>query len=266
MHPDDDTPPIFTSKAYDEASVFQVENLLREGRRQRGRSERPVPTVCLLDPDGDVVRHLRAIGDGSVHDGWSCYHSELWVTHTDGIEIGIVACAVGASYAVLVAEQLAASGCSLVVSITSAGRIVALGEPPYFVIIERARRDEGTSLHYVAPSEWSLLDADLLADLAVGLDGMDEPVHVGSSWTTDAPFRETASAIAEAELSGVNAVEMEASALYAFARARRVDVVCVAHVTNTLAVDGDDFEKGEADGTHRILRLAAAIARRLGHG
>ena len=203
MHPDDDTPPIFTSKAYHEASVFQVENLLREGRRQRSRTERPVPAVCMLDPDGDVVRHLRSIGDGEVHDGWSCYHSELWVTHTDGIEIGIVACAVGASYAVLVAEQLAASGCSLVVSITSAGRIVALGEPPYFVIIERARRDEGTSLHYVAPSEWSLLD---------------------------------------------------------------VDVVCVAHVTNTLAVDGDDFEKGEADGTHRILRLAAAIARRLGHG
>ncbi len=266
MNPSDDMPPIFTAKAYDEASVFQVENLLREGRRQRRRTERPVPAVCLLDPDGDVVRHLQAMGDGEFHDGWSCYHSQLWVTHTGGIEIGIVGCAVGSSYAVLVAEQLAASGCALVVSITSAGRIVALGEPPYFVIIERARRDEGTSLHYVKPSEWSVLNAELLTELADGLGGIDEPVHFGASWTTDAPFRETASAISEAELAGVHAVEMEASALYAFAQARNVDVVCVAHVTNTLAVDGDDFEKGEADGTHRILGLAAAIARRLGHG
>lgn len=251
--------------------MFQVANLLREGRRQRGRSDRRVPLVCLLDPDGDVVRHLRAISDGYLHDGWACYHSELWVTHAGGMEIGIVPCAVGAPYAVLIAEQLVASGCELIVSITSAGRILPLGEPPYFVVIERARRDEGTSLHYLPPSEWSHLDPTVLKSLTDGLHGLDEPVHFGASWTTDAPFRETASAIADAERAGVHAVEMEAAALYAFATARQattqhVSVVCVAHVTNTLAVDGDDFEKGEADGTHRMLGLATAIARRLGKG
>ena len=260
-----DTPPILLPKAHDEESVFQVENLLREGRRQRRRTDRPVPAVCLLDPDGDVVRHLRSVGDAHLHDGWSCYHSEMWVTRTEGIEIGIVPCAVGASYAVLIAEQLAASGSALIISITSAGRIVPLGEPPYFVVIERARRDEGTSLHYLPPSEWSHIQPALLTELDKGLGDLDEPVHFGTSWTTDAPFRETASAIADAERVGVHAVEMEGAALYAFAAARNVSVVCVAHVTNTLAVDGDDFEKGEADGTHRILQLVTAIARRLGH-
>ena len=260
------TAPILDRKALDEASVFQVENLLREGRRQRGRTDRPVPAVCVLDPDGDAVRHLRATGNGELHDGWACYHSELWVAAPEAIPLGIVPCAVGAPYAVLVAEQLAASGCALIISITSAGRIVPLGDPPYFVIIERARRDEGTSLHYLPPSEWAHLDPALLDRLTGGLDDLDERVQFGSSWTTDAPFRETPSAIANAEQAGVHAVEMEASALYAFAAARNVAVVCVAHVTNTLAVDGDDFEKGEADGTHRILQLAVAIARRLGHG
>ncbi len=258
--------PIMASKAHAEESVFQVENLLREGRRQRGRSDRPVPAVCLLDPDGDVVRHLRSIEDGHLHDGWACYHSEMWVTQADDIEIGIVPCAVGAPYAVLIAEELAASGCALIISVTSAGRVLPLSEPPYFVIIERARRDEGTSLHYTPPSEWSHLHPTLLTKLAGGLHGVGEPIHFGTSWTTDAPFRETASAIADAERAGVHAVEMEAAALYAFATARNVPVVCVAHVTNTLAVDGDDFEKGEADGTHRILQLTHAIARRLGHG
>ena len=260
----DDHSPILEPKAYDEASVFQVENLLREGRRQRGRTEERVPAVCILDPDGDVVRHLRSANNARLHDGWACYHSELWVTSVEGAELGVVPCAVGAPYAVLIAEQLVASGCALVISITSAGRVITLGEPPYFMIIERARRDEGTSLHYLAPSEWAHLDPALLNQLRGGLDHLDEPVFFGSSWTTDAPFRETPTAIADAERAGVHAVEMEASALYAFAAARNTAVVCVAHVTNTLAVDGDDFEKGEADGTHRILQLATAIARLLG--
>jgi len=46
------------------------------------------------------------------------------------------------------------------------------------------------------------------------------------------------------------------------ARARHGDVVCVAHVTNTMATDGDDLEKGHDNGTERNLRLVAAIANR----
>ena len=102
-----DVSPILGRKAYDEASVFQVENLLREGRRQRSRTDERVPAVCILDPDGDVVRHLRSANNARLHDGWACYHSELWVTSVEGKEIGVVPCAVGAPYAVLIAEQLA---------------------------------------------------------------------------------------------------------------------------------------------------------------
>ena len=60
------------------------------------------------------------------------------------------------------------------------------------------------------------------------------PVAVGSSWTTDAPFRETAEAIEAARSKGVLAVEMEAAALYAFAQAANRQVLCLAHVTNTM--------------------------------
>lgn len=255
-----DLPPLLHPKDHNEPSVFHVENLLREARRQRQLETRLVPDVCLLDPDGDVVRHLRARGTASRDQHWACYHSELWLTTVGGREIGIVPCAVGAPYAVLVAEELAASGCSLLISISSAGAIVPLGAPPYFVLIERARRDEGTSLHYTPPSEWSDLPAHLSSALTGALDDFDEPIYRGLSWTTDAPFRETASAIESSRTAGVHAVEMEAAALYAFGHARRRDVVCVAHVTNTMATAGDDFEKGEHDGTDRLLRLVEAIA------
>jgi purine-nucleoside phosphorylase len=81
----------------------------------------------------------------------------------------------------------------------------------------------------------------------------------GASWTTDAPFRETEQAIAAARSKGILAVEMEAAALYAFARARNRKVLCLAHVTNTMAIADQDFEKGEADGTIDALRVLKAI-------
>ncbi len=52
---------------------------------------------------------------------------------------------------------------------------------------------------------------------------------------------------------------MEAAGLYAFARAASVRVLCLAHVTNTMGLAGDDFEKGEADGTHDALAALAAV-------
>ncbi len=255
-----DRPPLFTPKAYDQPSVFRVESLLREARRQRTLPEQAVPDVCLLDPDGDVVRHLRDRGHAQRDDAWACYHSELWRTHLDTREIGIVPGAVGAPYAVLVAEELVASGCRLIVSVTSAGRIAPLAPPPYFVVVDQAWRDEGTSIHYQPPSEWTHLRADLRARLDGAFDELDEPVYIGRSWTTDAPFRETAAAIDAAHAAGIHCVEMEAAALYAYAESNRVAVVCVAHVTNTMAVSGDDFEKGPALGTHRILAVAQAVA------
>ena len=62
----------------------------------------------------------------------------------------------------------------------------------------------------------------------------DQELIVGGSWTTDAPFRETERAVAHARSRGLLVVEMEAAGTYAFARARRRVVVCLAHVANRL--------------------------------
>lgn len=258
-----DLSPLLRAKAYDEPSVFQAANLLREGRRQRGRPEVAVPAVCLLDPDGDIVRYLVATNQAVEHPGWACYHTTLWTFDLAGTEVGVIGCAVGASFAVLLAEQLTASGCDLLISVTSSGSITPVADPPYFVIIDRALRDEGTSHHYLPPGEWSDAPYHLMADLGGNLNGLNQLVVSGATWTTDAPYRETQVAIAHAESLGIVAVEMEAAALYAYADASGSDIVCVAHVTNTMATDGDDFEKGEADGALDALEVVAAIIGRL---
>ncbi|MDX2203321.1 MAG: nucleoside phosphorylase [Hyphomicrobiaceae bacterium] len=259
--PASSSPPILSEKHYEEHSAFVPANLLREARRQKGLKDRPVPDVCVLDPDGDIVRQARASGRAVRDPDWACYHTDLYRLTHEGTELGIVPCAVGASFAVLIAEQLFVSGCRLLISMTSSGQLVELRPPPYFVLIERALRDEGTSYHYLPPSEFSEGPAQLLASLVGELDALNVAVIRGATWTTDAPFRETPTAIAAMKAKGLHAVEMEAAALYAFARARDRPVLCFAHVTNQMAQVEGDFEKGEADGSVDALTVIVAAAR-----
>jgi purine-nucleoside phosphorylase len=255
-------PPILDAKAFAEPPVFRPENMLREARRQRRLPDAPVPPVCILDPDGDIVRALRTDGRGAAHPGWACYHTQMLVFDLAGAPAGIVGCAVGASFAVLVAEQLFASGCRLLLSVTSAGRIACdLPDESFFVLIDRALRDEGTSYHYLPPGDrFAHADPALLALAAPALRGLGTSIRQGAVWTTDAPFRETPTAIHAAEAEGIIAVEMEAAALYAFAQARAVPVLCLAHVTNRMAQVEGDFEKGDADGSTASLAALFAIA------
>ena len=224
---------ILDNKEPTSPSVFRPEALLREARRQKALTAVEVPAICILDPDGDIVRRLRKEGRSKPFDGWPCYHTQLDASTLAGKPVGIVGCAVGAPFAVLIAEELFASGCRLLLSVTSAGQIVPAGSTPYFIIIDRALRDEGTSYHYAAPSEYSEADPALV--------------------------RAAAGAIAAARARGILAVEMEAAALYAFARASGRKVLCLAHVTNTMGQTEQDFEKGEADGTADALRVLEAI-------
>lgn len=155
-----------------------------------------------------------------------------------------------------------ASGCELLISVTSSGQITPQGAPPYFIVIDRALRDEGTSYHYLAPSDWSAAPEEILARL----DGAfaDGPhVLTGATWTTDAPFRETEAAISAARARGILAVEMGAAGLYAFAKARGRVVICLAHVTNQMGTIEGDFEKGEANGADDALWVVSSIAERL---
>jgi len=256
-------PPILSHKHYGAASAFTPESLLREARRQKGAALEPIPEVCLLDPDGDIVRTLKAAGRAGRHPGWVCYHTEMFVFEEGGLSIGVVGCAVGAPFAVLVAEEMFASGCELLISVTSSGQITPGQEPPYFVLIDRALRDEGTSYHYLPPAEWSNAPEGPLARLEGAFEGAGVQMLRGATWTTDAPFRETSEAIKAAEERGVLAVEMEAAALYAYAQAREREVICFAHVTNLMGQIEGDFEKGEAHGVNDALRVVRRTAERL---
>jgi uridine phosphorylase len=220
---DEETTPLFGAKAYDEPSVFDTDALLSEARRYKKLPEESVPDVCVLDPDGDIVDHLVETGRAERFEPRSGYHTDLHVFEYDGCEHGIIGCAVGAPFVVLVAEQLFASGCQLLVSVTSAGRIAERDDPPYFVLVESALRDEGTSTHYAPPSSYAEADERLVRSVEDACGDASPAVYTGKTRTTDAPFRETETTTERARTEGVLAVEIEASALYSFASVRGAD-------------------------------------------
>ena len=115
--------PILANKHYRKPSVFNPENLLKQARRQKSLPSGSVPEICVLDPDGDLSSYIRDSSVGKYNPCWACYHTDLYNVEIEGLSVGIVGRAVGASFAVLVAEELFASGCRLLISITSAGRL-----------------------------------------------------------------------------------------------------------------------------------------------
>jgi purine-nucleoside phosphorylase len=250
---------ILSNKHYSEPSVFLPENLLREARRQKNKKDCNVPEVCLLDPDGDLADYLFKNNLATKNECWACYHSVLYEYNFDGHTIGIVPCVVGSSYAVLVAEQLFVSGCKLLISVTSAGIINKLPNTKQFALLTSSIRDEGTSYHYLPADKPTILNEHLSETLTAYSTNNNCPYFNGKSWTTDAPYRETQSAIDAMKKENITCVEMESSALYALSAVKDYPIICFAHLTNSMAQKEGDFEKGEENGSLDTLNLVSYI-------
>jgi len=242
-----------------EAPVFTAANLLEGARIRKGLPKVIVPAGCLLDFDGELVQHLADTGRAVEDSAWPCFHTRLFRWRAGGAEYGVIGGTIGAPFAVLVAEELFALGCRALVSISSAGLVAERFAPPFFLLINRALRDEGTSCHYMPPGPYADADPSLVAAVHKRASGLSVPVYTGPSWTTDAPFRETANLIASRRMEGIVSVEMEAAALLTLGKVLDKPVVCLAHVTNTMATREEDFEKGGDAGLADSLSVCAAV-------
>lgn len=229
----------------DVASAFTPERLMEAVRRERGLPPEVVPPLCVLDCDGDLSDGLAADGRSTPVESWACFHTSMRAVTLDGLPCGIVPRTIGGPYAVLVAEQLWAAGANVIVGLTSAGRVSPTLPLPSIVVVDEAVRDEGTSLHYVTPSETIVTPTPGLADLlARELSTVGSHVERGTVWTTDAPYRETPDQLRTWADRGVLAVEMQAAALFAFARARSATVAIVALVSNGVGQSDGQFDTG----------------------
>ncbi len=249
-----DISPLFEHNHADEP-VFLPGNMLESARIQKSLPLVVVPDGCLLDFDGELVDYLVANGKAKQELAWPCFHTRLYRWSVNETEYGIIGGTVGASFAVLVAEELFALGCKALVTISSAGLIAEQYQTPLFLLIEQALRDEGTSYHYLPAERYAQASPALLQVVTTILTDAGIKYECGKSWTTDAPFRETHKLISARRDEGIISVEMEAAALLAMGAALNKPVICFAHITNSMATREDDFEKGGDDGHETALKV-----------
>ena len=228
----------------EETPAFTPDALLEAVRNEKNLPRDPIPRVCLLDFDGDATDWLVASGRATRCASWACFHTPMWSIEIDGEACGIVPRTIGGPYAVLAAEQLAASGAKLILGLTSAGRVDPSLPLPSFVVATGAVRDEGTSYHYIAPGAFIAAPTGVIGPLRAGLETLGRRVSQGAVWTTDAPYRETRSQLAMHASAKILAVEMQAASLFAFAEARGAAVGVVAQVTNAVDQTEEAFDKG----------------------
>ena len=103
------------------------------------------------------------------------------------------------------------------------------------VVCERAVRDEGTSYHYIRNEKYAHATDVMTNRIKEALAGQKRKFSVGTSWTTDAPYRETKLEVERYQSEGVATVDMEASALFALARYRNVSIGAMFTISDSIA-------------------------------
>ena len=239
-------------------SEFTAASLMDSVRILRNVPEARVPPICILEFDGDLTDWLVQQDLAKPFPSWPCFHTAMYSVDAGSGTCGLVARTIGGPYAVLIAEQLLAAGAQLIVGLTSAGRVAPSLPLPCIVIASAAVRDEGTSHHYLPPSERVECPTAIGKFLVAELQALSVVVREGLVWTTDAPYRETATQLRHWAEQGVLSVEMQAASLFAFAKARVANIAVVARVSNAVDHQGEQFDTG----THQDgLRIIEAIVR-----
>lgn len=140
---------------------------------------------------------------------------------------------IGAPASGTMIEEIIACGAKKIILIGSAGTLQD-NEIGSIVVPTKAIRDEGTSYHYIKPSKYSYPSKKLVKDLEAALKEKKILYAKGATWTTDSPYRETIRKIKKYKKEGAITVEMEASAAYAIAKVRKVQIASIFWISDQL--------------------------------
>lgn len=142
---------------------------------------------------------------------------------------------IGAPVVSTILEEMVALGIKRFMSIGTAGALAKGLEVGDLVVCDRAIRDEGVSHHYLPPAKYAFADPELTDRLEHALGEAGLKTHRGTTWTIDAPYRETVEEARHYQKEGVLIVEMEAAALFAVAELRKVPLAAAFTVSDSLA-------------------------------
>ena len=228
------------ARKYGDEAVIEPARVIQERKQIGLHPSCPVPAGAILCYDTAFWQWVCA-GSGYVEcDGWlngaylvPCNDSRILVLKVPGF---------GAPTAVMTLEELAAFGIKRFVNLGAAGglqRNMNIGD---IVICDRAIRDEGTSHHYSPAEKYAFSCPELTENLCTAFERKGIQYRKGTSWTTDAPYRETIEELRRYCADGVATVEMEVSALFAVGAYRGVSVSSIFVISDILSEE--DWNQG----------------------
>ena len=174
---------------YKGKAIIEPAGVIEERKKAGLHPSTPVPEGAIICYDSALWQWLSSLPDRVECDGWlkGAYllpYSGSWILVSK-------AAGFGAPTAVLTMEEMAAYGIKKFVNLGSAGGLqpnLSFGD---IVVCERAIRDEGTSHHYLSAEKYAHASKELTDDLCNAIEKKGIAYRKGSSWTTDAIYRET---------------------------------------------------------------------------
>lgn len=250
--------PVDTGK-YERPSIVNPEALAAHGLETGAYANVPPPRAAILCYHRGLAQRLLA---ARAHDRIPGFFGDTYLLEETGGEVALVAdFGIGAPVAAVMLEDLIALGCRTVISIGTTGGMDPALDVGDLVLCSGAIRDEGTSHHYLPAGEPAVPDAALTARVADVLHERGVAFRHGDTWTTDAPYRETADEVLRHLDAGVPVVEMEAAALFAVASVRGAAVAALLVVSDVLStLDGSWVPEFHGDVVGDRLELAFEVA------
>jgi uridine phosphorylase len=133
------------------------------------------------------------------------------------------------------AEELAVMGAKKMILMTWGGTLQMEIKPGDIVVCNRAIRDEGASHHYLPPGKYVEANPSLVEELVAAIQTRGAQCTIGTTWTTDAPYRETREEVVQYQSEGVKTVEMESAGLFAVGQVRGIQTASVVIGMDSLA-------------------------------
>jgi uridine phosphorylase len=214
--------------------------------------EQPVPLKGIMCFFADVIAKkveeetLQKIGQ---------FRSELAIhpvyrMEKNGAELFVMHPGVGAPLAAGLLEEIICWGIKCVIVCGGCGVLNPEIAAGHIVVVESAVRDEGTSYHYLPASREVGASVRVTQAIVDAIQKNKIPYLRGKTWTTDAIYRETPQRRAKRIVEGCSVVEMEASALFAVAQFRSIEIGMIVYGGDLVipgAWDGRDWYKRKDD-------------------
>lgn len=185
----------------------------------------------------------------------------VYALDTEFGRIGVMHPGVGAPMAAAFLDEVIALGATTFVACGGAGVLDSAISPGHVVVPTAAVRDEGTSYHYLPPGRTVSPSPAAVTAIETTLKRHSVPYHTGSTWTTDAIFRETPEKVRRRrDEDGCLTVEMEAAAFFAVAQFRGVAFGQLLYGGDDVSgTDWDDrnWIHGNASTREKLFWLAA---------